>query len=32
MSVRRGATLTKALLTVGCLLAVPLAQAIRSAT
>lgn len=28
MSVRRGATLTKALLTVGCLLAAPLAQAI----
>ena len=28
MSRRRGATLTKALLTVGCLLAAPLAQAI----
>ena len=28
MSGRRGATLTKALLTVGCLLAAPLAQAI----
>lgn len=28
MSVRRGATLTKALLTVGCLLVAPLAQAI----
>ncbi|MFH7116928.1 hypothetical protein ACHWGW_24645, partial [Klebsiella pneumoniae] len=28
MSRRRGATLTKALLTVGCLLAAPLAKAI----